>query len=63
MNKKDPKAYEYIAEDIGLTPDEISFVDDSEDNVKAAKAAGCSAINYKELDDLKQKIKAVLERK
>lgn len=62
MSKKDPKAYDYIAEDIGLTPDEISFVDDSEENVKAAKAAGCSAITYKELDDLKQKIKAVLER-
>lgn len=39
LSKKDPKAYEYVAKDIGMAPDEILFIDDLETNVKAAKTA------------------------
>lgn len=62
LSKKDPKAYEHVAKDIGMTPDEILFVDDSEANVKAAKTARMNAVIYSQLEKLRDKISEVLNR-
>ncbi len=59
LAKNDPKAYEYIAEAIGLTPDEVLFTDDTEENIKAAKSIGMNTTLYKELEELRRKISEV----
>lgn len=61
LSKKDPKAYEYVAKDVGVAPDEILFIDDLEANVKAAKTTGMNAVVYSQLGELRKKISEVLE--
>ncbi len=39
-NKKESQSYEYIAEEIGLKPEEILFLSDNPDEIKAAAKAG-----------------------
>lgn len=46
MSKDDPKAFEWIATDIGVKPGEILYVDDKPWYVKTAKRAGFEAIQY-----------------
>lgn len=62
LAKNDPKAYEYIAKAIGLTPDEVLFTDDTEENIKVAKSIGMNTTLYKELEELRKKISEVLSR-
>ncbi len=62
LSKKDPEAYEYISSQIGKTPDEVLFVDDSEANIEAAKQARMNVVLYKDLKELREKIKEILER-
>lgn len=63
FSKKDPKAYEYISDQIGITPDEVIFVDDSEPNIEAAKQAKMNVFLYKDFRDLREKVAKILERK
>ena len=44
--KPDPVIYGHAAEGMGLSPGEILFVDDREDNIAAARAFGMHAIQY-----------------
>lgn len=46
MSKKDPESYKHIAQDIGLNPGEILFIDDSQENLDAAKIAGLATTKY-----------------
>ena len=46
LDKKDPESYLSIAKKIGKSPTEILFVDDTIENVKAAKKAGFSVIHF-----------------
>lgn len=62
LSKKDPEAYEYISNQIGKTPDEVLFIDDSETNVESAKQAGMNVVLYKDFENLREKIKQILER-
>ncbi|MEV4472683.1 HAD family phosphatase [Nonomuraea sp. NPDC049504] len=41
--KPDPRAYEICAERMGVAPGEVLFIDDREENVVAARAAGMKA--------------------
>ena len=61
LSKKDPKSYEFIAKDIGRTPDEILYIDDSEVNIKAAKMAHYNTVLFSELEELRRKIAKVLK--
>ena len=54
-SKPEPDVYEYAAEKMGVEPEEAVAVEDSENGVKSAKAAGMRAVGYrnqsgKELD-------------
>ena len=40
LKKSDPQAYETIAENIGLKPEEILYIDDKQANLDVAKQAG-----------------------
>jgi putative hydrolase of the HAD superfamily len=46
MAKPDAAIYRYAAEGLGVKPEEILFVDDREENIAGARAAGMVAIPY-----------------
>lgn len=48
MSKKDPSTYKFIAESIAHNPEQILFIDDSVENISAAKASGLKVIEYKD---------------
>lgn len=51
-----PLAYKEILKDLELAANEIVFIDDSIQNVEAAKEAGINAIQFKGLDTLKKEL-------
>ena len=46
MAKPDPAIYLKTAEDLGVSPEDILFIDDREDNIQAAAALGFQTILY-----------------
>lgn len=50
--KPHPKAYEAIAEKLGVKPEECVFIDDQKSNVEGAKAVGMQAFQYTTVGDL-----------
>jgi putative hydrolase of the HAD superfamily len=46
MAKPDAAIYRHAAEGLGVPPEEILFLDDREENVAAARAAGMKALQY-----------------
>lgn len=54
--KPDPKAYELAIEALGVPASEITFIDDRQVNVEAAREAGMNAIHYSTLDALKAEL-------
>ena len=59
--KPDPRIFKIMTDRLGVQLYECIFVDDRENNTKAAKALGMKAILYKELPQLKSDIKSYLE--
>jgi len=57
LRKTDPNVYRFLAEEIGVKPSEILFIDDTKENTDAAIAAELNAVVYKNLDDFKDKLK------
>lgn len=51
-NKPDPAVYRQVTELLAVPPNEISFADDSADNVEAALACGWNAVRYCSPGDL-----------
>lgn len=47
LDKKDPQSYLYIAKELGKLPEEILFIDDQVENIKAAGTAGLTTIQFK----------------
>jgi HAD superfamily hydrolase (TIGR01509 family) len=47
QSKPEPDVYEYAAEKVGVEPEEAIAVEDSENGVKSAKAAGMEAVGYR----------------
>lgn len=52
IKKDDPKSYLYISKKLNLSPQEITFIDDSEKNIKAAKKAKFDVIHFANNQDL-----------
>jgi HAD superfamily hydrolase (TIGR01509 family) len=46
-SKPEPDVYEYAAETVGVTPEATAAVEDSENGVQSAKAAGMRAVGYR----------------
>jgi HAD superfamily hydrolase (TIGR01549 family) len=46
IKKNDPAIFEYVSKDLHLDPSEILFIDDSEENIKAAKISELITIRY-----------------
>jgi FMN phosphatase YigB (HAD superfamily) len=51
-NKPDPAVYRQVTDLLGVRPEDISFVDDSADNVAAASHCGWTAVRYHQPSDL-----------
>ncbi|TAJ86851.1 MAG: hypothetical protein EPO10_13090 [Reyranella sp.] len=47
LSKRDPVAYTFVAKEFGSAPQTVIYLDDDQDNVAAATAAGMSAIQYR----------------
>ena len=60
VSKTNPSSYGLIAEKLGKDPSEILFIDDQSSNVEAAQKAGMSAIQYKSVDELREKLNALI---
>jgi HAD superfamily hydrolase (TIGR01509 family) len=60
VNKTESGAYRLIAEKLGKEPEEIVFIDDQLKNVEAAQKTGMVAIQYKNVQDLKEKLEKIL---
>lgn len=58
MGKPDPAVYQYLIEDSGVRPADTLFIDDLEENIRSAEAAGMQGY----LHDFRQEIAEVLPR-
>lgn len=48
VNKNTPDAYKVLLNEVGLRPEEALFIDDTVENIEAAKQAGLSTLVYKD---------------
>ena len=58
--KPDPAIFEIAIQRSGCSPEDIIFIDDSQKNIEVAASLGITAILYKGIDDLKNKIEPLL---
>lgn len=47
IRKNDPESFKFILKDLNKNPDEVLFIDDSEDNIESAKTLGIKTLLYK----------------
>jgi HAD superfamily hydrolase (TIGR01549 family) len=59
--KPEARAYELVAEKLGVRLDECVMIDDRPDYCEGATAVGMQAIEYKNLSQLKQNLSKILE--
>jgi putative hydrolase of the HAD superfamily len=58
--KPDPKAFLYVAEQLGIESDECILIDDSERNIISAKQLGMKGIVFKNPEDCSSQLHALL---
>jgi HAD superfamily hydrolase (TIGR01509 family) len=58
--KPEPQAFEMIASQLGINPEEGVLIDDQERNVSGARAVGMQAILYKDVKQLKKDLSKLL---
>ncbi len=61
LAKPDPKIFQVATERIGLAPQEIIFIDDSEVHCHGAQSIGMKTIVYKNFVDMKHRLEELLE--
>lgn len=57
--KPDPAIYRHAAEGLGTRPEHILFIDDRDDNIAAARAAGMQAIQYTNHEAFEQALRGL----
>jgi putative hydrolase of the HAD superfamily len=60
--KPQARAFEIIAEELGVEPEECVLVDDQQRNIDGARAAGMPAILYHDAAQLRQELAAILKK-
>lgn len=63
QGKPEPDIYLYAAEKLGLSPEECLALEDSQNGVRSAFAAGCKTVLVPDLDDPEKELKPMLYRK
>jgi FMN phosphatase YigB (HAD superfamily) len=61
-DKSKPQAYKLVLEKIGLSPEEVIYVDDNETNIKSATSVGLQTILYKNNKDTSESIKNIMQK-
>jgi len=56
VSKPDPRYYQIVLERLALPPDSVVFIDDLEENVEGAKAAGMNALLFTNPEELKAEL-------
>jgi putative hydrolase of the HAD superfamily len=59
--KPERQAYEYVADKLGVKPNQCVFIDDRSHFVDAAKTVGMQGIQYKNFEQMKVDLEAILE--
>ena len=59
--KPDLTIYQWVLAELGLMPAQTVFVDDFLHNIEAAQAAGMHAIHFRNPDQVKEELRALLE--
>lgn len=59
LKKDEPQAYDLIVREVNLTYNEALFIDDSDENLEAARAAGLRTLKYESNDKLINDLKAL----
>jgi putative hydrolase of the HAD superfamily len=57
--KPDGAIYKHAVKGLGVTADEVLFIDDREENIVAARKAGMFAVQYVDHDDFAKRLSAV----
>lgn len=60
--KPDPRIYQLAAARLNVALDEAVFVDDMPENVAGAQAIGMAAIHYRQFEQARQELEALLQR-
>lgn len=60
MVKPDPQIYQYVAGELGVSPAECAFIDDSKGHVSGARAVGMKTILYRDLVQMKTDLQTLL---
>lgn len=58
--KPDARVYRMAAERVGVPLHRCLFIDDTADNVAAARAVGMAAVQYRRIEDLEDALSALL---
>ena len=56
VRKPDPAAYRCVLEELGLSPDQLVFVDDRESNCEAARQVGITAVRFEGAESLREQL-------
>src|ERR1019366_3710943 len=59
MAKPDPAIYRHLLKELGTRPEETLFIDDKLENIEAARALGMQAIQFTNIDRLREDLVAV----
>ena len=62
LSKSDPESYRTLAEQFGVDPSKILFVDDSKSRLDAAEAAGVSTFHYQDWSGDTTRLKDILQK-
>lgn len=57
LDKSNPEFFRETLRLLGMTPDEVAFIDDSQENVDSAKSVGIDAFLYTNVDRVKEDLK------
>jgi len=57
--KPDDEAFEYVLEELGVSPDQVVFLDDSNTNVAAALRLGINALQVKGTDSVREALSEI----
>lgn len=59
-DKKESQAYVLVVEQLHLLPSEVLYIDDSEENIAAARQAGLTTVLYRDFQETAEQISAYL---
>lgn len=62
MRKPDAEIYDFVAKDLGVTPENLFFIDDLEENIVACKAAGWNGQVHKPSEDIINNLSSYLDK-